>query len=259
MKTTAKHYSPTTKQQTILNLLYRFRFATSEQLSTVLAIAKASTNKRLKLLLEKELIERKYDRISHEHAAYYLSAEGINELKKISKQKYLASVLRNARRDSEKSDQFINHNLSVFNIYNRLRTSYGNELQFFTKSQMAAVSYFPKQLPDAHLQLGPSNPKLFLLELLHESQPFFLATRSIVRHINYADKDEWPSQYEFPKLLLVCDTLALQKRLVKKMRYKIDNLENDKVNIYITNTHDLDLDKWYDFTRTDNVFTLNQI
>src|SRR5882672_6694272 len=154
MKTAARHYSLTTKQRTILSLLYRFRFATSEQFSTTLDITKASTNKRLKLLLEQEIIERKYDRISREHAAYYLSAQGINELKKISKQKYLPKVLRNIRRDHENSSKFISHCLGVFDIYNKLRSSYGNELQFFTKSQMAAVPYFPKQLPDAHVQLG---------------------------------------------------------------------------------------------------------
>lgn len=107
MTTIPKHYSLTTKQQTILNLLYRFRFATSEQLSRALNITKASTNKRLKLLLEQEIINRKYNRISREHAAYYLSAKGIDELKRISKQKYLSKVLRNARRDGENSAQFI--------------------------------------------------------------------------------------------------------------------------------------------------------
>lgn len=259
MITTTKHYSLTTKQQTILNLLYRFRFATSEQLSKALNITKASTNKRLKLLLEQELIDRKYSRISREHAAYYLSAKGIDELKRISKQKYLSKVLRNARRDGENSVQFISHCLGVFDVYNKLRASYGSELQFFTKSQMVAVAYFPKQLPDAHVQLGASDTKLFLLELVNESQPFFLATRAIIRYINYADKGDWPSRYDFPKLLVVCDSLALQKRLVKKMRYKIENLNNDEISVYITNLNDLGLDKWYTFAEQDTVKPLAKI
>ena len=258
MTATPKHYSLTTKQQTILNLLYRFRFATSEQLNKALNITKASTNKRLKLLSEQELIDRKYNRISREHAAYYLSAKGIDELKRISKQKYLPKVLRNARRDGENSTQFISHCLGVFDIYNKLRASYGSELQFFTKSQMAAVSYFPKQLPDAHIQLGSANPKLFLLELVHDGQPFFLATRTIVRYINYADKGDWPSQYDFPKLLVVCDSVALQKRLVKKMRYKIENLDNDEISVYTTNLSDLGIDKWYTFAEQDTALPLSQ-
>lgn len=258
MTTIPKHYSLTTKQQTILNLLYRFRFATSEQLSKALNVTKASINKRLKLLLEQELIDRKYNRISREYAAYYLSTKGINELKKISKQKYLPKVLRNARRDGENSAQFISHCLGVFDVYNKLRASYGDELQFFTKSQMAAVAYFPKQLPDAHVQLGASDTKLFLLELVNESQPFFLATRAIIRYINYADKGDWPSQYEFPKLLVVCDSVALQKRLVKKMQYKIDNLDNDEISVYITNLNDLGIDKWYTFVEQDIALPLSQ-
>lgn len=256
---TINHYSLTTKQLAILNLLYRFRFATSEQLSQALIITKATTNKRLKLLLELKYIDRKYNRISREHAIYYLSPEGTNQLKKMSKQKYLVKVLRNIRHDSEASNQFMKHCLGVFDVYLAFRVTYGDNLQFFTKTQMAPVPYFPKQLPDAHIQLGAKNRKLFLLDLLHSDQPFFLATRAVIRYIDYAEKDMWPSQFEFPKILLVCDNAALQKRLLKKMRYRIENLENPALKFYITTVERLRTEEWYDMADPDRSLSLNQI
>lgn len=258
---TTSHYTLTKKQQAILNLLYRFRFATSEQLSTTLNITKATTNKRLKLMLELKYIDRRYkpeDRIARKHAVYYLLSNGITELKKISKQKYLLKILKNIRNDENASDQFVKHCLAVFDIYCVLRTSQGNELQFFTKTQIAAKTYFPKQLPDVHVQLG-SEPKLFLLDMLHQDQPFFRATRAVIRYIDYADEDKWPSNHDFPKILLVCDSLSLQKRLIKKMRRRIEDLDNPNLKFYITNMDMLKDDAWHDMAEPDETLSLSEI
>lgn len=234
--TTPSHYTLTTKQKAILNLLYRFRFATSEQLSLALNITKATTNKRLKLMMELNYIGRRYEpeyRLLRKHAAYYLLPDGINELKKISKQKYLPKVLRNIRHDENASESFVEHCLMIFDLYCMLRAKYGNELQFFTGTQMAVASYFPKKLPDAHIQLGADKPKLFLVDLLHENRPFFLATRAVMRYISYAEDNDWPSQHEFPKILLVCDSVSLQKRLSKKMQGKLEDVDDPKLQISI--------------------------
>ena len=247
MQTEPSHYSLTKKQYSILNLLYRFRFATSDQLSTTLNINKNTINKRLKLMTDLKYIGRRYepeDRISRKHASYYLLPDGITELKKISKQKYLAKVFRNIRHDEIAKDQFVEHCLAVFDVYRLLRANYGDDLEFFTKTQMAAKSYFPKKLPDAHVQLGKDSPKLFLLELLHNDQPFFLATRAFMRYIDYAENGSWPNQFDFPKVLLVCDSLSLQKRLLKKMARRIDTLDQPKLKFFITNLGQLKNDEW---------------
>jgi predicted transcriptional regulator len=234
--TTPGHYTLTTKQKAILNLLYRFRFATSEQLSQALNIAKATINKRLKLMMELNYIGRKYEpeyRLLRKHAAYYLLPDGISELKKISRKKYLPKTLRNIRHDEAASESFVEHCLMVFDLYCVLRAKYGSELQFFTGTQMAAFSYFPKKLPDAHIQLGSGKPKLFLVDLLHESRPFFLATRAVMRYVSYTEDNDWPSQHAFPKILLICDTESLQRRLAKKMQRKLEDVDDPKVQIDI--------------------------
>ncbi|HEU5186996.1 MAG TPA: MarR family winged helix-turn-helix transcriptional regulator [Candidatus Saccharimonadales bacterium] len=257
---TTNHYSLTSKQLAILNFIYRFRFITSDKLSKALNITKTTTNKRLKLLLELKYIGRKYepeDRISRKHAIYYLLPGGIAELKKVSKEQYLSKVFRNIRNDENASDQFIKHNLFVLDTYLQLRSMHGEDLQFFTATQMAAKSYFPKPLPDAHIQLGLDKPKLFLLEVLHENQPFFLATRAIIRHIKYAQDGDWPSQYDFPKILLLCDSVSLQKRLLKKMRTRIS--ESDSPKFYITGLEELKNDIWQNMSDPDETLSLSQI
>jgi len=259
---TSKHYSLTSKQLAILNLLYRFRFITSDRLSKTLNISKSTTNKRLQLLLELNYIGRLHkpeDRILHKHAAYYLLPGGIAELKKISQDKYLPKVLRNIRNDAKASDQFVDHNLAVHDVYYALRSEYGDKLQFFTSPQMAAVSYFPKQTPDAHIQLGRDNPSLFLLDVLHQDQPFFKATRAIFRYVKYASQDEWPNQYEFPKTLLVCDGLALKKRLIKKLQYALENLDDTRLQFFITTQDDLKNDKWNSMAEPEEILSLSQI
>jgi len=257
------HYTLTQKQRAILNLLYRFRFATSEQLSTALNVTKATTNKRLKLMLELGYIGRRYEseyRLLRKHASYYLLPDGIAELKKISKQRYLPKVLRNIRNDSIASDQFMEHCLAVLYVYGLLRSEYNDELQFFTKTQMAAASYFPKQLPDAHIQLGKNKPKLYLLDVLHQNEPFFRSTRAIMRYIKYADQDEnWPSQYAFPKILLVCGSESLQKRLLKKMRRTIENLDDSELSFYITTLEGLKADTWRNMAEPDETSSLQDI
>lgn len=258
----ANHYTLTQKQRAILNLLYRFRFATSDQLSKTLNITKATINKRLKLMMELKYIERRYKpeyRLLRKHAAYYLLPEGISSLKKASK-KYVPKVLRNIRKDDINSEPFANHCLAMFDVYCILRERYGGSMQFFTKTQMAAIPYFPKQLPDAHIQIGIDEPKLFLLDLLHRDQPFFLATRAVIRYIDYANKDvNWPNQYEFPKILLVCDSSSLQKRLLKKMKHRIEDLDNPNLKFFIATLDELKDDKWHNMANPDGTFPLSQI
>ncbi len=183
-------------------------------------------------MMELKYIGRRYEpeyRVLRKHAAYFLLPDGINELKKASGQKYQPKVLRNIRHDELASDQFAEHQMAVFSIYRTLRDEYGEQLQ------------------------------LFLLDLLHQDRPFFRATRAVMRYISYADDGDWPSRYVFPKILLVCDDPALQKRLLKKMKNKIDEAEDLGVKFYITTLADLKMDVWYDMGNPEQSMSLEQM
>ena len=267
--TPTSHYAPTTKQLAILNLLYRFRFTTSQQLSKTLNITKATTNKRLKIMMELSYIGRNFEPEYHllrKHAVYYLLPDGIKALKQASDKKYSPKVLRNMAREDDKSEQFINHHLAVFNVYCALRAMYGDELRFFTKSQLTTFEHYPQPLPDAYIRIGDNDDeRQFFLDVLHESQPFFIATRKVMQYIIFADegRKEWERETgtALPGVLLICDSPSLKKRLQKKMRRAAENIEGGDMMLYAaTTTAEIGNSAgWHDLANPDEALSLDDI
>lgn len=261
--TERSHYALTKKQRVILNLIYRFRFVTSDLLSKTTGISKKTINKRLQLMVELKYIGRRFEPEYHllrKHAAYYLLPEGRKVLRKLSSTKYNQTALRNTNKDKEARDEFINHWLTVFEAHCTLKELYGDSLQFFTKSQLADSKSLPKKLPDAFIQLDTEDSqKRFFFDVLHEGQPFFLATRRVMQYIDYTENGDWPSKYELPTILLLCDSLALQKRLLKKMRHAIENADNDELKFYITATDELNNDEWQNMLDPDETLSLSSL
>lgn len=220
------------KQLSILRLLYRFRFATTELLTLALETnSKIKMNERLKILLEQEYIGRKYEseyRLLRKHASYYLLSKGINALKD-SGGNYDKAILHNIHKDKTASDQFINHSLDVFRLYCDLKTEYGDRLKFFTKTQLTEFDYFPEPLPDAFIRLKDDDrERQYFLELLQSTRPFFVSVRKIQKYVSYADEDEWGvTGGDLPEVILVCDNETWKKRLDKSL-IKIDSSESLK-------------------------------
>src|SRR5262245_36064080 len=107
--TSRSHYALTKKQRTILNLIYRFRFATSDLLSKTTDITQRTINRRLELMVERGYIGRRFEPEYHllrKHAAYYLLPEGQKALRKISSTRYKLSALRNTNKDTDAKEQF---------------------------------------------------------------------------------------------------------------------------------------------------------
>ncbi|HEY1835405.1 MAG TPA: replication-relaxation family protein [Candidatus Saccharimonadales bacterium] len=260
----AIHYALTKNQRVILDLLYRFRFATSGQLNKALDVSKPTVNKRLRLMMELGYVGRKYEpgyRLLGKHASYYLLSAGTKPLKQLGSERYSPTVLRNTYHDQTASEQFVAHCLRVFDAYCTLQFRYGEDLQFFTKSQLAPFAYFPKRLPDAYIQLGEGDErKLFFLDMLYESRPFFLATRRMLQYIDYADGGNWPAKYALPKVLFVCDTPSLQKRLQKRMRWTIEHIGNKDLRFFTATADGLgDQAAWHDMADPEGALSLRDI
>jgi DNA-binding MarR family transcriptional regulator len=266
--TPTSHYALTTKQLVILNLLYRFRFATSQLLAQSTNTNKDIINKRLKLMMELNYIGRKFEPEYHllrKHAMYYLLPDGIKALKQISDKKYSPKVLRTMTKEGDKSDTFINHHLAVFGLYCALRTMYGDELRFFTKSQLTTFDHYPQPLPDAYIRIGDGDDeRQFFLDVIHESQPFFIATRKVMQYVTYADegRKEWERKTGtvLPSVLLICDSSSLKKRLQKKMRRASDNIEGDDMALYAAAMDKIgDDDGWHDLANPDEALALDDL
>jgi hypothetical protein len=266
--TPTSHYALTTKQRSILNLLYRFRFTTSQLLAQSTDTNKDIINKRLKLMMELNYIGRNFEPEYHllrKHATYYLLPDGIKALKQVSDKKYSPKVLRNMGREDDKSEQFINHHLAVFNVYCTLRTMYGDELRFFAKSQLTTFDHYPQPLPDAYIRIGEGDDeRQFFLDVLHELQPFFIATRKVMQYVTFADEGrrDWDRKTDtaLPSVLLICDSPSLKKRLQKKMRRAAENIEGDNMTLYAAAVGEMgDSTGWHDLANPDEALSLDDI
>lgn len=218
------------KQLSILDTLYRFRFGTTELIANALNVkTKNKMNERLKVLLDQEYVGRHYGpeyRLLRKHATYYLLPKGIKALRQLN-DKCNDSVLHNIHKDKTASEQFINHCLAIFSTYCKLKEKHGENLRFFTKSQLVQYEYFPKPLPDAYvrIQAGKDMTQYFL-EMLQTERPFFVSVRKARRYIAYSETGEWEDTgTTLPTIVLVCDSETLKKRMDKqllKLKHDID-------------------------------------
>jgi DNA-binding HxlR family transcriptional regulator len=261
------HYQLTTKQLALLTLTYRFRFTTSSLLSQATHISQNTINKRLKLLLEQEYLGRNYKpsyKLQGKPASYYLLPKGIKALKQLNEPtKYSSTILRNINKDKDASERFINHSLDVLSVYCTLKAQHGHKLQFFTKSQLASYPHFPQPLPDAYLRLSHGEGKTqFFLDVFQE-HPFFLVTRKVKQYAAYVDaqKDEWVeiTNTSLPAALLVCENESLQKRLTKKMRRTVQEVEDDMQFYAITKNAITQNGTWQKVNDIEEVLPLSDI
>ncbi len=231
------HKSLNDKQISILHLIYRFRFATTDLLAKSLGKKdKSEMNRRLKTLLVQEYIGRKYEPNYHllgRHASFHLLPKGIRALKSLPETKSDPMVLRNIYKDKTASDRFIDHRLSAFDLYCQLKEQYGDRLRYFTKSELSKFEYFPKPLPDAYLRLDAAgNERHFLVDLIDDSQPFFVAVRRVKQYIKYAEEGDWEDATgsKLPVILLACETPSFQYKLSKFSESAVeDSYEDDLV------------------------------
>jgi hypothetical protein len=264
---TTKHYTLTKKQLEILNLLYRFRFTTAELISKTTNINIRIINQRLKLMTELKYIGRNYNsdyRIQRKPAIYYMQENGINELKKLNTDKrYATNILKAIKNDHDRTETFIKHQLTVFDICCNLQAKYGNSIQYFTKSQFSGYAHYPKPLPDAFVVLSEGDDETeFFLDILPE-HPFFLSTRKVMQYVEYSNerKSDWveATGSYMPSVLLVCENESLQKRLNKKMRGAVSNLDED-MTIYTAALNGIDAnDGWTDIAKPEEKLSLDEL
>jgi hypothetical protein len=237
-------HTPTTKQLEILRLFYRFRFLTSNHLSTLLDLKHTNPNQihqRLQVLLKNEYIDRHYDgkyKIQGKSAEYYLLEDGINALKQYMRDKCDDKVLHNIYGDKGAASSSITQYLKVATVYGYLKERYGDDLKFFTKSQIAPYKYFPKQKPEALVRLGINDEqKEFFLEIIDPEKPFFSYVGKVRRYIEYSDAGTWQDETgrNLPKILFVGDTVSTEIRIQKQAARFIRRHYDDEPKIYTSN------------------------
>lgn len=248
-------------QLTILELLLRFRFGTTELIAQALGKKNGTTIKsRLSILREQGYIGRHYegaDRLTGKHAAYYIAAKGVRSLNRKDEER----AIKRAYKDKKASRPFIEHNLSVFDAYCRLSNQYDEALRFFTKTDLAEYDYFPQPLPDAFLSYkGDADTKRFFLEVFEMATPAFVLNRRIRQLLDYYESGEWEAtNSDFPAILFICETPVLQNRVEKRILTALRNAEADDLILALTNPQALNATAAWRLAGEDELISLTEV
>ena len=218
------------EQVAVLQLLYRFRFASSEQIARYQEKpSNKFIQKRLKILEDQSLIAKRYDKsykLKGKPAAYYLLPQGARALIQYANRRPDEPInIKRIYKDKDVSESFIEHCLNVLSVYLALKALYPakGKLGYFTKSQLSYEKYdfFPSPLQDAYVHLKTSkSDQHFFLDIFEDSQPFFVLIRRIKKYLDYAGSGEWArydTDGELPTVLLVVDNKSVHKRLRKRI------------------------------------------
>ncbi len=236
----------TSKQTEILLHLYSFRFLNRQHIQTIL---KHKDPHRIKTwltdLTQKEYLTRIYSQTFPENtkpAIYHLSLKS----KKILEQQPQVNntLLKRIYREKTRSRTFIDHHLSLADLYLTLLTlekENKTEMQFFTKTLLAEHKYLLKPLPDAYFVLkNKSTIKRYFIEILDEQMPRFAIRNRIQQYIDYSESGEWEnnSEHPFPAIMLVCPDVISKKYA---QRFINKTLEEDIVDLtfYLTTQAEL--------------------
>jgi hypothetical protein len=239
MPTTTDRKPINAKQLEILDILYRFRFATSTHLTKTLKLTQSSINERLSLLTSQGYIGRRFEpayRLQGKPASYHLLPPGIAALRGHSSSDYQASELKKMYRDRDAKDTFAEHWLALFDISLQLTSRFGSKARVFTQSQLSRYKYFPRPRPELFLRLSTSEgEKQYFMDLLGANTEPFVARRRVKRFMAYAEEGEWDNAttFQLPAQVLICESDRLKWHLRKYSEYQLAQYMDDDLQIVV--------------------------
>lgn len=226
MSEVPKHRKLNKQQLDVLKLLHKFRFGTNDLFAQYFGKADRSfAYKRLKILHEQGLVGKRFDssyRLLGRPAAYYLTPDGARMLQEA---RGVQISIKSIYKDKTVSEQFVERSLELFAIRNQLHSDHGDDLLFFTRADMnrEEYDYFPRPLPDAYIRLRESG-KHFFLDIFHDGEPSFVSKRRIKQYIKYDEDGDWAiTETGLPKVLVVCESSSLEKRVQKYALKALDD------------------------------------
>jgi len=259
----------TTKQQEILELLYRYRYLDRIQIQTLMG----HKDKRRVLAWLKDLRDKDYadwiystDFIEKSKPAiYYLGINGVRYLKTVQWDNdgtleafYPLEELRKRYRDKERSRNFVDHSLLVADCCIGLEatnTKQPSKVQYkyFTEADYLDPDHDYHFLAE-HEKLRPdvcivkkrgSATTNYLLEIFDATLPQYRLRFRLKSYVDYLSSYEWEGEEPEPIILLVCpnlNDLIYVKRRIKKLLldeyYEVEEIP-ERINIQFTTTEKL--------------------
>ena len=227
------------KQLHTLKIVFKFRFVTSSLLAEYRGVNKNSLNRMLQNLVEAKYLTKQYDnsyRIDRKGARYTLAPKGIAYLLKntdLSKKALHAMY-------NTKTESFIQHCLTTFQLANHIKQAYPDELYIYSATEIAGDTDFP--LPRPHLYLrrqesSDSKPNELFIELHHDSQPFLIRKR-FNKLLEHYDDEGWPDG-DYPTILFVVASDRQAKTFVEYTQSVFESTGIDDVHVMATSLDDM--------------------
>ena len=214
----------TSNQQQIIKEIYKFRFINTYQFQKLFKHKDPSTTQEwLKELIDLKYINTDYKRNDIEHnrepAKYFLAPLGRKFLKNMDG--YDIAVLEKVYKEKERKSIFKNHCEEIFDffLFLRSRKTPGEELKFFTQSNLTKFEYFPQTELDAYVVYQEGNKiRRFFLHIFKDSDPKWLPRQRIQEYIKYFNENTWQentNNSQFPAILFVLHTDSLKFHIFK--------------------------------------------
>lgn len=208
------------REKDTLYYLLKFRFLTTVHIQQILGHKNPTyIQTLLKNLLDLGYVKRHYSKKNNNGNAtpsiYYLAPLAKQILK--DSDNWTESTLERIYKESTRSDVFMEHCLTIANIYLFFLSSKAKseDLHFFTKMELISFDYFPKNLPDVYIALeSKQKTKRYFLDLFDPYTPPRFIRRKVREYLSYQEDSSWQEgtgDNNPPTILLVLPTENIKK------------------------------------------------
>ncbi len=229
-----KRNSLNDNQQHILTMLYKFRYITVPLLTEYKTLKSNSIQRSLDILIDKGLVERKYDKSfikAEKPALYYLSKQGVALLR--ADDRFNKGVLNSYYRNDRASDAFVQHKLDTLKVFLAVKVTYRDRFRVFTQQELQAFEDFPSKKPDLFLRAKDDSTE-YMVSLVHDTLPYLYRKRlkELVRHY---DEEGWENG-DYPTLLFIFFDSNQEYGFLSHARHKLESDGVDSDELYIGGT-----------------------
>jgi hypothetical protein len=220
--------SLTTKEQAVIELIYRFRFLDSSQVQLLLGHKSRSRVKVwLARLSNDGYLQRHYQRTwgkNRNPTIYFLDKKGASFIS--NNFRVTNPHIKHLQYEERISLVTANHFLSCANFYLKLRSfsrSEGHKLEYYTETDIYRSLHHKLLKPSAYFlhQTGGETRSYFLIADL-ETASRSTIRKKISRYLNYYQNGYWKNDFnEFPKVLIVCLTEKRKQETSLDINYQL--------------------------------------
>lgn len=221
-----KYRRPVSSNQLrLLQVLFKFRFVTTDLLVPVIKRDRSTIYESLYVLEKQGYVHKFHDktyRLRGKSAVYCLASKGIRFLRENTK--YNETTLRNFyknKRMAVDNEDHVDHCLLIFKIFNILKAQTGDKFYIYTKYELTRGSYVTPH-PELYLhRRGRSQKPDYMLDIFPAGTMTWLLRKRLRQHQEFADD----SEYQYPNVLLLAGNTSTERRLIKQAENSMQDFE----------------------------------